>query len=92
MEFEWDENKRRSNIRDHGVDFPFATRIFRGPVLIELDDREDYGEDRMFALGEVDGTVYSVVYAERGDNIRIISAWKAEKHDRERYYQEVYPR
>jgi len=67
MEFEWDEAKRRENLNKHGVDFLRAALMFETPVLEQIDDREDYGEERMIALGEVDGTVYrvTIVCAER---------------------------
>lgn len=35
MEFEWDENKRRSNLSKHGIDFVRAASIFSSPILAE---------------------------------------------------------
>jgi len=49
MSFEWDEEKRRLNLRNHGVDFAFASRIFNGPTLEGPDDRRAYGEPRFGA-------------------------------------------
>ena len=46
MLFEWDENKRESNLRKHGVDFVRAVNVFSNPILERLDDREVHGEDR----------------------------------------------
>lgn len=91
-EFEWDERKQRANVKAHGVDFLRAARIFEGPMIEDIDDREDYGEERIIALGQVEGTVYCVIYTVRDEVVRIISAWKATKHDQERYYQEVHSR
>jgi uncharacterized DUF497 family protein len=49
MQFEWDEQKNRINIHKHGLDFADAWEIFTMPMLTALDDREDYGEDRLGA-------------------------------------------
>ncbi|HEY8064725.1 MAG TPA: BrnT family toxin [Methylosinus sp.] len=57
-----------------------------------MDDREDYGEERWIAIGHADGVVYRAVYTMRVDGIRIISAQKANRRDRERFYQEILSR
>ena len=55
-------------------------------VLIELDLAEDYGEDRFVAVGRAaDGVADSVVFTERGERVRIISARKANNHERRAY-------
>ncbi len=46
MRFEWDEEKNRSNIRKHGVSFKTAARIFDGPCLTWIDDRQAYAQER----------------------------------------------
>lgn len=92
MNFEWDEAKRRANLRKHGVDFLDAAAIFANDIFELADDRENYGEERWIAIGHVDGAVYKVVYTMRFDVIRIISAQKASRRDRERYYQEILSR
>jgi uncharacterized protein len=92
MEFEWDESKRQSNLRKHGVDFLDVAAIFANDTFELMDDREDYGEERWIAIGHVDGAVYRVVYTMRVDTIRIISAQKANRRDRERFYQEILSR
>ena len=53
--FEWDDGKARYNLGKHGVDFTDAAQIFAGPVLTAIDDREDYGERRIRAIGRHDG-------------------------------------
>jgi len=85
MDFEWDTTKDALNQRKHGVGFRQAAEIFRGPIVVSEDTRRDYGERRLIALGEYDGEVIRVVFTERGDSIRIISAWKANRNDRESY-------
>jgi uncharacterized protein len=80
MRYDWDLNKAAANVRKHGISFQQATAAFRDPLKIEeLDDREDYGEDRIKAIGMVQGVLLCVVYTESDDVIRIISARKATK-------------
>lgn len=85
MGFEWDPVKDAANQRKHGIGFREATEIFRGFVLIAEDIRRDYGERRFIALGEYDGEVIRLIFTEREDSIRVISAWKANKNDRKEY-------
>ncbi len=85
MGFQWDPDKSDANEAKHGITFLQAAQIFRGPVLKRPDDRRDYGEQRFIALGTYDGEVLRVVFTERGGDIRLISAWRAGKHDREKY-------
>ena len=87
MAFEWDVGKNAANLAKHGVEFADASRIFEGPVLERLDDREDYGETRIAAVGVVEGRELFVVYTMRGETRRIISARKANRHERQAYHQ-----
>lgn len=90
MNFEWDEEKRRSNIIGHGLDFADSREIFEGPMLTGLDEREDYGEDRWIGVGLLKGIVVVIVFTERGeDTIRVISLRKALKHERIKYEQVI---
>lgn len=86
IRFIWDEQKNRQNSRKHGLDFADAWEVFGGPLLVALDRREDYGEDRWIGVGLLRGRVVVVVYTEPGDDtIRIISLRKALSHERSRY-------
>lgn len=85
MKLEWNEEKRLSTIEDRGVDFLYAALIFEGETLTREDDREDYGEVRLASLGLVDDVPYIVIHTERGENTRLISAWKGGRKDYERY-------
>jgi len=87
MHFEWDAAKARSNERKPSVSFEEAASI-RGFCLQRPDLRRDYGETRFVALGlDSNGVALNVVITVRGEIIRIISAWKASKHERETYTQ-----
>ncbi len=90
MAFEWDAAKNRANIRKHGIDFADAARIFDGLVLERVDDRFDYGEERVVAVGEVEGRTVLVVYSRRGGDRRIISARKASRNERQAY-RAIFP-
>ncbi len=86
MRFEWDEDKNRHNIRKHGFDFADAWMLFQGHLLVRLDTREDYGEDRWQGVGFLQGRVVVVVFTERDpDIIRILSLRKATKDERSKY-------
>jgi uncharacterized DUF497 family protein len=87
MKFEWDLAKNAENLARHGIDFEDARRIFDGPVLERVDDRFDYGEERIIAIGMVDGRELYVVYTMREKRCRIISARRVTRHEREAYYQ-----
>jgi len=91
LEFEWDEAKARVNLRKHKVSFLTAAAIFWNKRLERVGDREEYGELRWIALGRVEDEVYRVAYTWRGENlIRLISAQKASKDEREIYYRETF--
>ena len=51
MKFEWNEKKNEVNIRRHGIDFNDVSEIFNGPMIVKIDDRIDYGEDRFIGIG-----------------------------------------
>ncbi|HUY81399.1 MAG TPA: BrnT family toxin [Acidobacteriaceae bacterium] len=86
-EFEWDAKKAASNLRKHGVSFPFASRALLDEHRIEqLDDRENYGETRFITIGLVADFEIVVIYTLREENIRIISARKADLHEIEAYW------
>jgi uncharacterized protein len=84
--FEWDDAKAEANWRKHEVRFEHAAEACEAPhALIELDDGEDYGEDRFILIGQAAGGVLTVVYTERTDRIRIISAREANDYERRDY-------
>lgn len=90
MRYSWGEDKNRSNIERHGIAFEDARRIFDGSTLERVDDRFDYGETRVYAIGLVNGLEITVIYTDRNnDERRIISAWRAEPHERRAYWQNI---
>lgn len=89
MEFEWDETKRQQVLRERGVDILYAALIFEGPVLTRIDDRADYGEMRQISLGMVDDECFIVVFTDRGEVRRLITAWKGGGNDKARYQESL---
>jgi len=87
--FEWNDEKAAANWRNHGVTFAQAARAFGDPFAIEnFDDREDYAEQRVNLIGMCEGTLLHVTYTEREARIRIISARRAVRHEKDDYYRE----
>jgi uncharacterized protein len=90
MNFIWDRRKSRSNLTRHGISFDDAVRIFEGPTLEKVDDRFDYGETRVYAIGIANGLEITVIYTDVSESKRrIISAWRSERHERAAYWQSV---
>ena len=86
MNFEWDEDKNAYNISKHKISFETAAFVFQDPNYMEIYDFEhSVDEERYIALGTV-GDVLYVVFTERGDNIRLISARRATESERRLYY------
>jgi uncharacterized protein len=88
--FEWDSDKAEANLKKHGVAFEDAVRVFADPSHVSDVERIEGGEHRWQTIGTVDGIrLLLVVHSWRDgdgvDIIRIISARKAERHERRRY-------
>jgi len=87
MNFVWDENKRRANLKKHGLDFQDAPLVFLGDFLYREDVRRDYGETRYIGIGEQNEQVIVIVFTMSGEEtFRIISMRKATAQERELYY------
>ncbi len=88
LKFEWDEEKDRINRERHGISFETASYVFCDEHYIEMYDFEhSIDEDRYIAIGMV-GDLLFVVFTERGENIRLISARLATKKERGLYYDQ----
>lgn len=86
MLFEWDEEKNAANVRKHGIDFEEAAHVFEDDDRIEIYDMSHSGEeDRYNTIGMVNNVLF-VVYTERREAIRIISARLATRRERSVYY------
>ncbi len=98
VRFEWDERKNRANQRKHEVSFAQAAQVFRDPLHISQQDRIEGGEYRWLTRGLSDGFMLLVVAhttteetadGERVEVIRIISARRATRKERQSYEDET---
>jgi uncharacterized DUF497 family protein len=95
MRFEWDDAKARTNRRKHGISFEIARHVFEDPDALMDQDRIEDGELRWQTIGTVDGSLlllvaHTVAFGddEPDESIRIISARRADRGERERYEKE----
>ena len=83
---EWDLVKSNLCQNSRKFDFAYVVSIFLDPTLVvEHDQRWDYGEERFRALGLIDEKVFVVVFTRRHKAIRIISARRANRREVKRY-------
>jgi len=87
MEFEWDKNKAASNLSKHGVSFDEARTAFDDPLYIDFYDPDhSYDEHRYIIIGQsMQNSLLIISYTEHGNVIRLISARKATRKERETY-------
>jgi len=92
LEFQWDPAKAAANLRKHRVSFPEAATAFDDPLSVTIADPDHSArEERYLLLGLTrGGRVVVVAHADRGANIRIISARLADRYER-RAYEEGHP-
>lgn len=75
------QNASAVNLKNHGLDFVNAPRVFAGTTFTFEDDRSDYGEQRLHTLGLLAGVPVSIIHPETEDEIRAISLRKATKRE-----------
>jgi len=87
LTFEWDSRKARSNLVKHGVGFAEGSTVFGDSASLTIPDPEhSLAENRYITMGKAfNGKLLVVVHTDRGDNIRIISARRASRRERQRY-------
>jgi uncharacterized DUF497 family protein len=87
LAFEWDRTKATTNLEKHGVSFDEAATVFRNPLAMVLPDpTHAESEERAIMLGHSDRSrLLLVIFTERGDRIRIISARCASRRERSEY-------
>jgi uncharacterized DUF497 family protein len=84
--FEWDDDKATSNLAKHGVPFEYAARLFLDPQLVAFDaSRAGDQETRRKAVGVIEGKLFVVVYTDRAETCRIISARRANAMEQRAY-------
>lgn len=85
--FQWDPEKAEGNRKKHGVTFEDAMTVFVDPLSLTIRDPDhSIGEPRFAIIGRtVRGHTLVVIHAEREQNVRIISAREASRHERQTY-------
>jgi len=85
--FEWDDAKAKSNLAKHSVTFENAATAFADKMSLTIaDPLHSHGESRLILLGSsASGEILVVVHTERGENVRIISARRASRRERQTY-------
>ncbi len=85
MGFEWASGKAATNLKKHGVDFADAATVFLDELAVTIPD-DGSEEERFISVGaDALGRLLVVVYTWRGENIRLISARRATRREREQY-------
>jgi len=85
MEFEYDPNKSIINKQKHGIDFEEVKNLWLDPQRIEIEAKT-VGELRKLLISELSDEIWSVIFTMREEKLRIISARKARKNEKEIYY------
>lgn len=89
-EFQWDDRKAADNVAKHGVSFEMARFVFDDPNLCDWeDDGQDMHEQRISAVGSVEGRILFVAFTLRESSIRIISARRAVPFEKRKYYDQA---
>lgn len=82
MHFQFDPTKAASNLKKHGIPFADAEGVFYDPLAIHCNNPDAKGEERFVAVGMGStGEILVVIYALRGEEIRLISARRATRHE-----------
>lgn len=84
MRFEYNEEKSIANKAKHGINFNAVQALWDDPDRVEIPARE-LDEPRYMVIGKINGKHWSVVMTYRNDNIRLISARRSRKEEREYY-------
>ena len=86
MRFVWNAGKRSENLRKHGIDFADCPRIMRMPDSVTfLDERRIYDEERFRTFAWLEDQLILIAHTEFDDEVRIISARKAKRHEQKTY-------
>jgi len=85
VDVEWDPEKADANLTKHGIDFADAVTVLHDELALTMRD-DSSGEDRFVTLGsDALGRLLVVIYTERDERLRIISARRATKQERRQY-------
>ncbi|MFA7532653.1 MAG: BrnT family toxin [Castellaniella sp.] len=89
MKIEFDPQKSDTNVQERGLSFALVEQFDFETALFKIDDRHDYGEVRIRALGRIGDRVHALVFKETQIGIRVISLRKANRREVRIYEQEI---
>jgi uncharacterized protein len=87
LQIEFDPEKDARNLQLRGISLARAEALLQGFVVDKIDDRRDYGETRVVAIGEIAGVEFTCVYTQRGEAYRLISLRRASRKERDVYQE-----
>ena len=86
MRFQYDPSKAAANLKEHRVSFADAEGVLSDPLAVSVEDPDAEGERRYVAIGKGSGEeILVVVYTERGEECRLISARRPTRKERRSY-------
>lgn len=85
MRLEYDQDKRNKTLKERGLDFAEAVKVFSAPVMTMKDNRADYGENRFLSFGILEERMVVLVWTQRGEARRIISMRYANEREKNKY-------
>lgn len=88
MDIEFDKDKNEWNVEVRGIPFDLVEEFNFFTASFEIDDRKNYGETRVRSLGFIKDRLYSLVFTERNEKMRVISLRKANYRERNKYEKE----
>lgn len=89
MAITYDSAKRDRTLDERGLDFEAAELVFAGPRVTFLDERRDYGEDRLVTIGFLAGRMVVVCWTPRGDDRHVFSMRKANAREQKTYASRI---
>ncbi|HEX9971445.1 MAG TPA: BrnT family toxin [bacterium] len=84
MQFEFDENKSKSNKQKHGIDFVEAQKLWDDPDRVEIPTKY-IDEPRSVLIGKINDSYWSAIFTYRNKNIRVISVRRSRENEKEIY-------
>jgi uncharacterized DUF497 family protein len=91
VEYEWDPAKSERNRHVRALPFDLAADLFDGPILEQIDERRDYGEERVQAIGIIDGVIMQCVYTDRPSGVRRIISLRRAKRKERHAFRSAFP-
>ena len=89
MPISYDPAKRDRTLAERGLDFADAEQVFAGPLVEDVDDRMDYGEERLVTVGYLAERMVVVVWTWRGMQRHIISMRKANEREQREHREQL---